>query len=89
VSGDKLQCNGAKTGMVADFGDIKRYMEPILDQYLDHHYLNQTLGIENPTSENVARWIYERLFESGLNGLECVEVQETCTCKCLYKPIFP
>ena len=48
------------TGWVMDFADIKAAFKPLDDQ-LDHHYLNEIDGLENPTSENLARWIWERL----------------------------
>src|SRR3954453_12560046 len=47
-------------GWVQDFGDIKRAFEPVHD-LLDHRYLNEIEGLENPTSENVARWIWLHL----------------------------
>ena len=46
-----------------DFGEIKTAFAPLLDQ-LDHRYLNEVDGLENPTSENVARWIWDRLATS-------------------------
>ena len=59
VKGDKLIQNGSKQGMIIDYGDIKKYLQPLLDNFLDHYYLNETLGIESPTCELVAKWIYE------------------------------
>src|ERR1700684_3771803 len=49
------------TGMVMDFADIKMAFKPIRDEYLDHYYLNDIDGLENPTSENLARWIWHKL----------------------------
>src|SRR5688500_12723194 len=46
---------------VMDFGEIKKAFSPILDQ-LDHRYLNEIPGLENPTSEVLARWIYRNLI---------------------------
>lgn len=43
-----------------DFQDIKEAFAPLLSQ-LDHHYLNEVEGLANPASENLARWIWERL----------------------------
>ncbi len=43
-----------------DFADIKAAFKPVLDR-LDHYYLNDIEGLENPTSENLARWIWDRL----------------------------
>jgi 6-pyruvoyltetrahydropterin/6-carboxytetrahydropterin synthase len=72
----------ASTGWIMDFGDIKSAFKP-LHAELDHHYLNEIQGLENPTSENLARWIWERL-EPTLAGLARVVVRETCTSGCVY-----
>ncbi len=70
-------------GWVMDFADIKRAFKPILAQ-LDHYYLNEIEGLENPTSENIARWIWQRL-KPVLPALSQVVVRETCTSGCIYK----
>lgn len=67
---------------VMDFGDIKEAFKPFYDQ-LDHYYLNEIPGLENPTSENLARWVWERVAPS-LSGLSKVVVRETCTSGCVY-----
>ena len=69
-------------GWVADFAEIKVVMGPIIDQ-LDHRYLNEVEGLDNPTVENVARWIWERLAESP--PLASVAVQETANCGAIYR----
>ena len=51
---------GDKTGWVIDFADIENAFRPIFEQ-LDHHYLNEVEGLSNPTSENIARWIWAKL----------------------------
>ncbi len=51
---------------------------------LDHHYLNEIEGLENPTSENLARWIWENVAPA-LPGLCKVVVRETCTSGCVYE----
>ena len=84
VRGTALNENGSKAGMVIDYGDIKKYLQPLLDDYLDHHFLNKTTGLENPTSEELSRWIYEQLEERGLPGLIAVRIDETCTSTCVY-----
>ena len=61
VAGERLQADGPKAGMLLDFGDISAAVKPLLDNFLDHHHLNETTGLRNPTSEAIARWIYERL----------------------------
>ena len=69
-------------GWVMDFADLKRAFRPIFDQ-LDHHCLNDIEGLENPTSENLAHWIWQRLAPD-LPGLEAIVVQETCNSGCRY-----
>jgi len=64
-------------GWVMDFADLKVAFQPLYDQ-LDHHYLNEIEGLENPTSERLARWIFQRL-QPSLPGLDTVRVHETCT----------
>ncbi len=70
-------------GWVTDFADISNVFKPIFQQ-LDHHYLNEIEGLENPTSENLARWIWDRLAPR-LTGLCAVSVAETCTAGCTYR----
>lgn len=71
-----------RQGWVMDFSDIKAAFKPLWEQ-LDHHYLNDIPGLENPTSENLARWIWQRL-KPGLPLLSKVVVRETCTSGCVY-----
>lgn len=73
---------GDETGWVMDFGDLKRAFQPVFDQ-LDHHLLNDIRGLENPTSENLARWIWAQLADT-LPQLHMVAVQETCNAGCRY-----
>ena len=74
---------GTETGWVMDFGDISDAFKPILNE-LDHYYLNDIVGLENPTSENIARWIWQRL-QPGLPLLYSIEIRETCTSGCVYR----
>lgn len=74
---------GDDTGWVADFAELKRAFQPLFDQ-LDHNYLNDIEGLENPTSENLARWIWQRL-KPGLPQLSKVAIAETCTAGCVYR----
>ena len=73
---------GAESGWVMDFADVKRAFQPLFDR-LDHHCLNDIEELENPTSENLARWVWRRL-QPGLPGLKRIVVQETCTAGCVY-----
>ncbi|WP_396224489.1 6-carboxytetrahydropterin synthase QueD [Gemmatimonas sp.] len=70
-------------GWVMDFAEIKTAFQPLYDQ-LDHHYLNDIPGLENPTSEVLAVWIWERL-KPVLPLLSAVVVRETCTSGCEYR----
>ena len=70
-------------GWVMDFADIKTAFRPFLEQ-LDHNYLNDIDGLANPTSENVARWIWQKV-RPVLPELCKVVVRETCTSGCVYR----
>jgi 6-pyruvoyltetrahydropterin/6-carboxytetrahydropterin synthase len=72
----------AHAGWVMDFADVKRAFAPLYEQ-LDHHYLNEIEGLENPTSEHLARWIWQRL-QPALPQLARVVVHETCTSGAAY-----
>lgn len=73
----------AQTGWVMDFADIKAAFQPLYDQ-LDHHYLNEIDDLSNPTSENLAKWIWQHLH-SVLPGLSKIVINETCTSGCIYQ----
>ena len=72
-----------RLGWVMDFGELKAAWRPLHDT-LDHHYLNEVPGLDNPTSEVLARWIWQRLAPA-LPGLSSVAVRETCTSGCEYR----
>ncbi len=65
-----------------DFADLRKAFQPLFDQ-LDHYCLNDIEGLENPTSENLAKWIWLRL-KPDLMQLSKVVVQETCNAGCIY-----
>lgn len=75
-------------GMLADFGSVKGYVQPLVETHLDHWHLNETTGLANPTSEELARWLYYRIKErvpAWLGAmLYSVRVDETCTSSCTY-----
>ncbi|GAB4336399.1 MAG: 6-carboxytetrahydropterin synthase QueD [Calditrichia bacterium] len=72
-----------QTGWVIDFADIKAAFKPLY-KMLDHHYLNDIEGLENPTSENLAKWIWKRL-KPELPGLSKIMINETPTSGCIYR----
>ena len=69
-------------GWFLDYSDIKAAFEPLMEA-LDHRYLNDVEGLSNPTSENLAAWIWERLV-ARLPSLTRVTVHETCEARCHY-----
>ena len=75
---------GERTGWVMDFAELKAAFRPLMDR-LDHHYLNDVPGLENPTSEHLARWVWRELAPSLPGLLAAVEVRETCTSGCVYR----
>jgi 6-pyruvoyltetrahydropterin/6-carboxytetrahydropterin synthase len=74
---------GDDTGWVQDFGELKAAFKPLEDQ-LDHSYLNEVDGLENPTSEVLAKWIWDRLVVT-LPSLSEIRVRETCPSGCVYR----
>ena len=73
----------AGSGWLMDFAELKEHFAP-LHERLDHHYLNEIEGLENPTSENIARWIWDAL-KPAVPVLSRVVVQETCTSGAIYE----
>lgn len=70
------------SGWVMDFADISEHIRPLFEQ-LDHRCLNDIPGLENPTSENLARWMWQRL-KPDLPLLSAIHVAETCNSGCIY-----
>jgi len=74
---------GTESGWVMDFGEIKSAFAACKDA-LDHHYLNEIPGLENPTAEHLAIWIWRRLAPR-LPALSEIRIDETCTAGCIYR----
>jgi 6-pyruvoyltetrahydropterin/6-carboxytetrahydropterin synthase len=72
-----------QSGWLMDFGELKERFQPLYSR-LDHHYLNEIEGLENPTSENIARWIWDQ-FKPIVPQLSQVVVNETCTSGAIYR----
>ena len=71
-----------KIGWVIDYNDIQALMKPLLDK-IDHHVLNEVEGLENPTSELLAKWVYAHAKKS-LPQLVRVSIAETPSTECSY-----
>lgn len=85
VSSAHLIQEGPETGMVVDYSRISTPIKDVVERELDHHHLNDLL--KNPTSEEVARWLFDYLepwYASHKVQLDAVEIEETCTCRCRY-----
>ena len=71
------------TGFLVDFGDIDKLVQPIVER-LDHNYLNEVEGLENPTSEVLSAWLWRRI-QPMLPTLTAITVAETCDARCTYR----
>jgi 6-pyruvoyltetrahydropterin/6-carboxytetrahydropterin synthase len=72
-----------RLGWVSDFADIAKAFQPLHNQ-LDHKYLNDIEGLDNPTSENLAQWLWQRL-QPALPQLSKIIVQESRDSGCIYE----
>ena len=70
-------------GWVVDYAEIKSICGPIIDK-LDHSYLNELSGLTNPTSENIAVWLWDAI-KPKLMMLSEIEIKETCNTGCIYR----
>ena len=89
LHGHSFQCDvfvrgglDPQLGWVLDFGELKALVQPTIDR-LDHTFLNDIKGLENPTSEILAHWIWQQIAPT-LPGLYAVRIQETCNAACTY-----
>jgi 6-pyruvoyltetrahydropterin/6-carboxytetrahydropterin synthase len=72
-----------KTGWFIDYAVLDDIWQPLFDR-LDHRYLNDVEGLENPTSENLARWLWQQI-KPRLTSLARITVYETCDARCEYE----
>jgi len=70
-------------GWLMDYDQLKRVVQPVIDS-LDHMHLNEIPGLENPTSEMLARYIWDRVV-SSLPELSAVTVWESDKSRCIYR----
>lgn len=74
-----------KSGWIIDYGDLKQVIKPVIEQ-LDHHLLNDIPGLENPTSENLAIWLWNKI-KPLVVGLKKIELKETPNSGVIYEGI--
>lgn len=78
-----LITTGPKMNMVIDFADINTIVKPMIEQYFDHRWLNDTLKTETPTVEFMTKWIYD-FIKPNFPKLYSVTLYETATSKATY-----
>lgn len=83
LRGPDLQDTGPHRGMLVDFGHISKVVKPMIEKYLDHKWINDTLNTDSPTAEFIAKWIYEYL-QPYFPYLYSITLQETATSKVTY-----
>lgn len=83
VNSEVLVDSGPKTNMVMDFDDLSKLVKPMLVEYFDHRFLNETLVSDSPTAEFIAKWIFDFLLPS-LPSLQSITIQETTTSQVTY-----
>jgi 6-pyruvoyltetrahydropterin/6-carboxytetrahydropterin synthase len=72
-----------KSGWIIDYGDLKKSIQPVIEK-LDHHLLNEILGLENPTSENLAIWLWHKI-KPLVPELVKIELKETPSSGVIYE----
>ena len=72
-----------KLGWLIDYADLSEAFRPTWEK-LDHRHLNEIEGLENPTSENIARWAWNEI-KPKVPLLTTIEVAETCNASCIYR----
>lgn len=77
-----------KSNMLMDYGDISAIVKPFIEENLDHHFLNETLKTNSPTSEYIASYCFgyfSPLFSEFGVKLKEIRISETCTSEAIYK----
>ena len=69
-------------GWICDFAEISEAFAP-LHALLDHQILNEIAGLENPTAENIAKWVWDKLYDN-VKGLSTIVIHETPYSRCIY-----
>lgn len=69
-------------GWVMDFAELKKVVKPVVDE-IDHKYMNEIEGLENPTCEIIAKWIWDRI-KPGIPQLMKIQLDETPTSGAVY-----
>lgn len=84
IRANELVASGPKKNMIIDFFDISDKVKPMIETYLDHCWLNDTLGTDSPTAEYIAKWIFDHLA-TQVEGLYSITLFETESSKVVYR----
>lgn len=84
VRAEELIVSGPKTNMVMDFGDVSKVVKPMIEEYFDHKWLNDSLQNDSVTVEYMAKWIFDYL-DPKIPNLYAIVVYETATSKVTYR----
>lgn len=87
LQSQQLVSSGPKTNMVTDFSDISKAVKPMIETYLDHKWLNETLESDSPSAEFIAKWVYDHLKDK-LPHLHSITIAETETSRVIYLPLI-
>lgn len=85
IKSSTLQESGPKKNMVIDFSDISKIVKKMIIDYFDHKWVNDTLCTDSPTTEFIAKWIYDHLKEK-LPNLDSISISETHSSSVTYRP---
>jgi 6-pyruvoyltetrahydropterin/6-carboxytetrahydropterin synthase len=83
IRSETLIAFGPKTNMVLDFAEISAIVKPMIEEYFDHKWLNETLGVDSPSVEFITKWIFDYLHPL-LPALQSVTLWETSTSRVTY-----
>lgn len=81
---DPTHEDGPEAGMLLDHARITEVVQPIVEAHLDHWFLNESTGLENPTVELLCRWLWDKI-RPGLPALYLIHIRETCTAAYTYR----
>jgi len=83
LESSRLIESGPKKNMIIDFDDMAKIVKPMIEQYLDHRWLNDTLNTDSPTAEYIAQWIFRYLYPL-LPNLKEITLEETTSARVTY-----
>ncbi|MFF5727171.1 6-pyruvoyl tetrahydropterin synthase family protein [[Kitasatospora] papulosa] len=71
-------------GFVRDYRDLGA-LKKWIDEFLDHRHLNDVMKDKNPSSENLAMWVYGN-WQREIPEMTAVRISETPKTWATYRP---